>query len=68
MKKGIADRRERWRFTSAIGTCAMFIKGTGGLWRNEYTTKEIAEQAARAEAEVRKLAFMIQDRFKKGTP
>lgn len=64
MKPGISDRRERWRFTSAIGTCAMFIKGTGGLWQNKYTTPEISAQAAKAEAEVRKLALLIKDRFK----
>lgn len=64
MKPGTADRRERWRFTSAIGSCAMFIKGLGGLSTNRYLTPEIAAQAAKAEDEVRRLSYMIQDRFK----
>lgn len=68
MKPGISERRERWRFTSAIGTCTLFIKGLGGLWCNSHCTPEIANQADRAEAEVRKLAHMIKDSFKKGTP
>jgi len=68
MKPGISDRRERWRFTSAIGTCTLFRKGLGGLDRNSLMTPEIAAQVIRATAEADKLAHLIKDRFKKGTP
>ncbi len=60
------ERLERWRFTSAIGTCALFIKGLNGLRDNKLLTGEIAAQADLACAEVKKLSSLLKDRFKKG--
>ena len=64
MKNSISDRRERWQFTSAIGSCAMFLKGTASLRTNDLCTPEISAQLGRATEEVQKLARLIQARFK----
>lgn len=58
------DRMERWRFMSAQGSCAMFLKGIAKLPDSKYTTPEIGEQYAKACNEVEKLSLLIKDRFK----
>lgn len=58
------EQMERWRFMSAQGSCAMFLKGTTHLSNNSYTTPEIWAQYAKACDEVEKLSLLIKDRFK----
>jgi len=65
MTKPNTQRMLRWRFTSVIGSCTMFMKGLGGLQHNPHTTSEILQQAERALAEVHKLQVMVKDVFKK---
>lgn len=57
-------RMERWRFTSVLGACGMFLKGTAHLGGNKHVTREIVEQHERACLEVEKLSLLIKDRFK----